>query len=357
MSPAGVFTIPLTMDYICPLCRRSVTKDGTGYLCTPCNRSYPVYAGIPDFRVFDPPHLSMADDVAEAQRLASRFNQLDFAGMVRWKYVSSHLPADLLEKYTRFRLENVQRGHNRMQVIKGALATAGREQPIGPALDLGCGTGGMVVALATHHWPVFGADIFLTDLILARRLLADYGLTAELVCCCAEHLPFPDGSFSLINSNDTIEHVRDQVELVREALRVLQDDGCLALDTPNRFSLWTPEPHVNLRWVGFLPRKLQPHYVWLRRRTHYRDTRLLSLRELNRLMTDSRPSGGYVLLYRPPINLDRPAYSWYGRLLRRLPWLAPWLDGILKHFVFNYDVLAWKTTRKELPSRRILPFR
>jgi ubiquinone/menaquinone biosynthesis C-methylase UbiE len=311
--------------------------------------------------VFDPPYLTIADDVAEAQRLASRFDELDFAGLVRWKYVSSDLPADLLEKYTRFRLQNVSRGRQRVQVIQEALATVGRPWPAGAGLDLGCGTGGMVAALAAHCDPVAGADIFLTDLILAKRLLADHGLTADLVCCCAEHLPFPDGAFGLINSNDTIEHVRAQGQMLTEALRVLADpradgEGSLALDTPNRFALWTPEPHVNLRWVGFLPRALQARYVWLRRRTHYKEIRLLSLAELDRLVGKAVGDGGHAVLYRAPVDLGRAPRSWRGRLLRRLPWLAPWLNRILKYFVFNYDVLAWRAPAGGPTRRSIRPF-
>lgn len=345
----------LASRYVCPLCRRPVTPGEEAYRCLACGRAYPIHVGIPDFRVFDPPYLTMAEDVAEAQRLASRFHETDFAGLVRWKYVASDLPPDLLEKYLRFRLENVQRGRRRVAVIQEALAAAGRSWPTGPALDLGCGTGGMVVALAEHNRPLAGADIFLTDLVLARRLLADHGLEAELVCCCAEHLPFPDGAFRLINSNDTIEHVRGQAAMVREALRALADDGCLALDTPNRFSLWTPEPHVNLRWVGFLPRPLQPAYVWLRRRTHYHDIRLLSLRELDRLVARSRQGGGHVVLYRQPVDLRRPPHSAPGRLLRRVPWLVPWLNRLLKYFVFNYDVVAWKGL-PPAPRHRVVPF-
>lgn len=344
--------------YVCPLCRQPVTHAGAAYHCQPCGRTYPIYAGIPDFRVFDPPYLSIADDVAEAQRLASRFDELDFAGMVRWKYVASDLPADLLEKYTRFRLQNVARGRQRVHVIQDALAAVGRPWPVGAALDLGCGTGGMVVALAAHNTPVAGADIFLTDLILARRLLADHGLAAELVCCCAEHLPFPNAAFSLINSNDTIEHVRGQQRMVEEALRVLAGaEGVLALDTPNRFALWTPEPHVNLRWVGFLPRAWQARYVWLRRRTHYKEIRLLSLAELDRLVGRAvGADGGHAVLYRAPIDLTQAPRSWRGKALRRLPWLAPWLNRVLKHFVFNYDVLVWRTPTAGQAAGGVLSF-
>ena len=342
-------------NYVCPLCRQPVLLEQARYRCLACGRNYAIHFGIPDFRTFDPPYVSISGDVAEAGRLAERFDELDFAGMVRWKYVSTDLAPDLLEKYTRFRLQNVQRGRQRVETMRQAIDRAGRSWPQGAALDLGCGVGGMVVAMAPHMQRVVGADIFLVDLILAKRLLADHGIQATLVCCCAEFLPFPDDTFGLINSNDTIEHVQDQSRMVAEAVRVLARWGCLTLDTPNRYALFTPEPHVNLRWVGFLPRQLQAPYVWWRRKTHYQEIRLLSMGELNRLVADATPGTRHVLLYRPLIDVTRAPRSLRGRWLRRVPWLEGPLNALLKNFIFNYDVVVWKDAQAVPGAKQILP--
>jgi hypothetical protein len=55
--------------------------------------------------------------------------------------------------------------------------------------------------------------------------------------------------------------------------------GVLRLTTPNRFSL-TPEPHVGLWGIGWLPHSLAVSYVRARTGIDYRPIRLLSLGEL-----------------------------------------------------------------------------
>jgi SAM-dependent methyltransferase len=81
---------------------------------------------------------------------------------------------------------------------------------------------------------------------------------------------------------DVIEHVPDAGRVIDEAGRVMRPGGHLAISTPNRFSI-AAEPHVFLWGVGWLPRRLQEPYVRFRGRT-YRGTRLLSVREMTRLL-------------------------------------------------------------------------
>lgn len=58
-------------------------------------------------------------------------------------------------------------------------------------------------------------------------------------------LPFADGSLSCITCIEGIEHLERPFDFVRECERVLRDDGCLILTTPNTSS-------IRSRWRFFL---------------------------------------------------------------------------------------------------------
>ena len=67
------------------------------------------------------------------------------------------------------------------------------------------------------------------------------------------------------------------------------------LATPNRWSL-TPEPHVNVWGVGFLPRAWRERYVELVRHLPYRDISLFNWYELRRLLSQTRFTRWQIIL-------------------------------------------------------------
>ncbi len=122
---------------------------------------------------------------------------------------------------------------------------------------------------------------------MARKRLQEAGATANLVCCCADYLPFPAESFDLVTAISSLEHVRDAQAVVRECARVQRGGGRLFVWTANRFSL-APEPHVHIWGVGFLPRRWMPAYVKWRRGLPYDKQYLLSCFELRRMLKRAR---------------------------------------------------------------------
>jgi len=149
-------------------------------------------------------------------------------------------------------------------------------------LDLGCGPGMLLAAAAAKGYQGIGIDVSLTWLMVARRLIADYGGRPLLAAALAESLPLADGAVGSVISLDVIEHVADPGPYLREIDRVVRSDGYIALATPNRFSL-TPEPHVGIWGVGWLPRVLQKPYVEFRGKD-YDFVRLISTREMSALL-------------------------------------------------------------------------
>jgi SAM-dependent methyltransferase len=101
-------------------------------------------------------------------------------------------------------------------------------------LDLGCGDGGRCVALAAHNFNhVTGVDSSESLLFLARKRAARRNVTVEFVHADPRTTPFNFLSFdevlllgSLFGHGQT---ARSDVELLLEALRVLQPGGTLRL--------------------------------------------------------------------------------------------------------------------------------
>ena len=48
-------------------------------------------------------------------------------------------------------------------------------------------------------------------------------------------LPFADGTFDLVICKDILEHLLDPLSVLKEAIRVLRDDGTIIISVPNHF--------------------------------------------------------------------------------------------------------------------------
>ncbi len=118
------------------------------------------------------------------------------------------------------------------------ISTAGAK-----VLDVGTGTGRLVVELAKAHpdWQITGVDISESMLTIARQNVAWSGLPdIEFRQAPAAALPFPDGCFGLVTSNAALHLWTDPVKVFEEIARVTAPGGyCLVRD--------------NLRLAGLSP--------------------------------------------------------------------------------------------------------
>ncbi|GIW12413.1 MAG: hypothetical protein KatS3mg061_3470 [Dehalococcoidia bacterium] len=274
----------MTLPFVCPLCKGALTVGPQEYCCPACERRYPVVLGIPDFRVFPDPWIEIEDDWAKAERLMAHFDTLSFEELVRYYWlITPNTPPDLAARYLRHVLGGVDRGIASLAEVEQLSGPFTGEQ----FLELGCGTGGFLIAARRRFSTVVGCDIAFRWLVLARKRLLEAGChDVTLVCCCGEYLPFPDHRFALVVASDVIEHTSDQVGLVRQGLRALAPGGSLFLATPNRLSL-APEPHVRVWGVGWLPARLRSPYVRLVRGIPYQHIRTLSYFDLRRVLREA----------------------------------------------------------------------
>jgi SAM-dependent methyltransferase len=100
---------------------------------------------------------------------------------------------------------------------------------LGPArgrcLDLGCGGGRLVLALAEAGWAVTGVDLSADQLRVAEQRAG--GVADALVEADAGSLPFADGEFDAVVSTFTHTDVDAPAAVFRECARVVRCGGRL----------------------------------------------------------------------------------------------------------------------------------
>lgn len=284
------------LDYCCPRCKGALASRRDAYECAACHARYPVVLGIPDFRVFPDPYISIEDDHRKAGRIAERASAgASFADLVKfyWSITPDESP-EMAARFTAQAVAAAERGRHLLaaQPRVNALFQAG-----GRALDVGTRTGGLLLAAAERCEEVVGIDIAFRWLIIARKRLEEARQPAQLACCCAEFLPFREGAFDLVLAENVLEHTAQQQQLIEETHRVLKPGGIFFATTWNRLAA-APEPHVRLWGVGWLPRGLAKRYVRVRKSINYEHVRLLSFRQLARMIARTSFRRGAIELPR-----------------------------------------------------------
>ena len=322
--------------YVCPACRAALEhRCGADehYDCVACSRRYPVVIGIPDFRLRPDPWIGFEADREKGIALERDTIDADFEATVRAYWARTpETPREHAERFTQFVVTAESRAAEWLSRVSPIASSDG------PWLDVGCGTGDLVLAGIRRGQPMVGIDIAFRWLVVARRRLQRAGVSAPLVCCNAEHLPFGAESFAGVASLGTIEHCLDAAALLSESARVLDAHGVLYLRTVNRYSM-LPEPHVGVWGVGFVPRRWADAYVHWRSGQRYEHHRPLSPRELRRglqsagfrrvrvaaaaLLADDRARAGALAVVAPTYDLVRRVPV-LGAILS---WGAPLLEA------------------------------
>ncbi|MDH3377622.1 MAG: methyltransferase domain-containing protein [Gammaproteobacteria bacterium] len=99
-------------------------------------------------------------------------------------------------------------------------------------LDIGCGTGGAVLAIAREHGAghVTGIDVEPQLIDRAQRRISDAGVADRVDLQLVEPGPlnFQNDAFDVVFSKDSIVHIPDKDEIFREIFRVLRPGGVVA---------------------------------------------------------------------------------------------------------------------------------
>lgn len=139
----------------------------------------------------------------------------------------------------------------------------------GRVLEVGCG-GGLLSSLLTQA----GGNVVASDILIdAIRFAKIKGVIKGLTFDASQPWPFKKHSFQIIILLDVLEHIKDDVACLREARRVLRQNGMAVLTVPAHqflFSDWDrvlghhrryTKSHLRraFRDVGFQPMVISYH--------------------------------------------------------------------------------------------------
>lgn len=267
----------MTGIWCCPVCEGSLETQASELGCVTCDARYPVIAGLPDFR---------ADQVAWIDFETDRHRARKIDEIIR----SQGLEAGVLDVFRSSRKFNEKKSLFRMKQVFSGITKCNRQLDdwladivAEPVLEVGSGPGQLIVATAKRGLDVAGIDVSMEWLMVSKHWAESFGAQPQLACAMAEQLPIRSDTIGSVISMDVIEHVGDQAAYMSEIGRVLRPGGKFALVTPNRFSM-SPEPHVGVWGVGYLPVRLQAKWVKLASGQAYDYNRLLSTGETRRLV-------------------------------------------------------------------------
>ena len=120
--------------------------------------------------------------------------------------------------------------------LETLLARISRVRPLPAklaALDIGCGCGTLLAAMAERGIRAFGVDASRAAAATARRLAAERQLEAPIILGEGERLACREGQFDLVIARSVLEHADDPYRLAAEAFRVLRPGGVLYAHTTN----------------------------------------------------------------------------------------------------------------------------
>lgn len=251
------------VEICCPACRGELEwMDGrrARLCCERCLSEYPVVCNIPDLRVSPDPYIDTEADRAKGLRVAEQSGALDFEGLIDFYYsITPVVPPQHARQYKRGLLGGLPRAKAALAAWENASTGQGGVTR-GKMLEVGCGTGPMIVAASATYEQVVGVDIAFRWLVVAKARLAKAGLDVPLICACAEALPFHDSSFDCVVADSVLEHLQSPARALGQARRVMGPKARMFLATPNRFSLG-PDPHTGLPAGGMLPESWVAAYV------------------------------------------------------------------------------------------------
>jgi ubiquinone/menaquinone biosynthesis C-methylase UbiE len=150
--------------------------------------------------------------------------------------------------------ESVVKTHARRSAQDSAAFLLPHIKPTDKILDLGCGPGSITIDLAVvaHEGEVIGGD-HAAAVVQQAIALAEERQVKNVIFkqMDGNQLPFGDGTFDIVYCHQTLQHVGNPVNLLKEMRRVTKQGGLVAVrDCDYKAFAWFPE-HPGLdRWMS-----------------------------------------------------------------------------------------------------------
>jgi SAM-dependent methyltransferase len=118
-------------------------------------------------------------------------------------------------------------------------------------LDYGCGAGQIVVLMRSAGLDAFGCEMFYAGGDLRDRVPPEL-LDSVIRPMSDDRIPFPDGTFDFVLSNQVMEHVENLDAVLSEMSRVLKPGGTVLSVFPHR-ETWR-EGHSGIPLLHWFPK-------------------------------------------------------------------------------------------------------
>ena len=102
-------------------------------------------------------------------------------------------------------------------------------------LDVGCANGGISKRIANMNFKVHGIDVLESSIRIAKEFNSTPNTSFEVRDLMKNY--FEENSFDCVIFLETIEHVENPAQYLKEFHRILRPNGCVILSTPNATSL------------------------------------------------------------------------------------------------------------------------
>ena len=242
-----------------------------------------------------------------------------------------------------------------MYILKLAEKISQRESRSMKILDLGCGNGSVVFDLINSGLDAYGADIKFKQGANVS-MLENAGRIRKIKFAEVYQLPFDDGEFDLVFSEQVMEHVQDHHSVASEIARVLKRDGVSIHRFPSR--LRPIESHVFVPFSSVI--RLYPWIIfWTALGFHKKKQKGMSISKIASVNIDYLNSSTNYLngrdlqeifyqyfdkVYSAPRDYLDISPNFRGRLLGRISRIMPMLLVV-------YEMFGSRTLVLRLPKK------
>ena len=184
-------------------------------------------------------------------------------------------------------------------------------------MDVGCGTGGISLALARAGARVKAID---PDPVKIAQAIQITNLYDSIEIMQGELANEPGSYYDAIILNDVLEHVKNPHQTLRQCGETLKKDGLLYISTPNKWSLLNIfcDPHYSLPFVALLSRKNVKRIITNYLKWHSKQKKdfpqLLSFTQLKNLIDNNQFEWSLINTTTVLLALKEPEFLWSRRL-------------------------------------------
>jgi len=110
----------------------------------------------------------------------------------------------------------------------------GNVHPVGQILDVGCGGGSLLIRLGQMGYSTIGIDESKGAIDFLKKTANNLGLSQKIRVNVgnADHLPCRDHSVSVAIAGELLEHINNDVAVLKEISRVLIPGGAVVITVP-----------------------------------------------------------------------------------------------------------------------------